>query len=85
MKNNKDFSVIYVFFAKRPFFFAFLRLPLKSESHCVSLQDKEVKTMKKIRNIFSKKNLKTIAKLPVLLGAIIVVEKVLEKCYELVE
>lgn len=43
MKNNKDFSVNYVFFAKRPFFFAFLRLPLKSESHCVRLQDKEVK------------------------------------------
>ena len=45
----------------------------------------EVKTMKKIRNIFSKKNLKTIAKLPVLLGAIIVVEKVLEKCYTFLE
>lgn len=41
--------------------------------------------MKKIKNIFSKKNLKTIAKLPVLLGAIIVVEKVLEKCYTFLE
>ena len=45
----------------------------------------EVKTMKKIRNIFSKKNLKTIAKLPALLGAIIVVEKILEKCYTFLE
>ena len=41
--------------------------------------------MKMIRNIFSKMNLKIIAKRPVLLGAIIIVEKILEKCYTFLE
>lgn len=41
--------------------------------------------MNKIKGIFNKKTLKTIAKLPVLLGAIIAVEKILEKCYTFLE